>query len=144
MSYSIDANVLLYASDETNAFCEPAKAFLGDCASRSEPLCLCWPVVMAYLRIATHPRIFTNPLSPPVAMRNIEALLALPHCRTISEGACFWSLYRQIADRAVVRANLVPDAHIAALLMEHDVGVIYTRDRDFTKLAAVRTRDPFE
>ncbi len=143
MSYSIDANVLLYASDETNALCTASKAFLAECSARTEPLCLCWPVVMAYLRTATHPRIFTEPLSPSTAAANVEALLALPQARPITEGNRFWQIYREISGQVVVRANLVPDAHIAALLLEHDVGTIYTRDADFRKFPGIRVRDPF-
>ena len=143
MSYSIDSNVLLYASDESSPWCESAKEFLSWSASRSEPLCLCWPTLMAYLRIATHSKIFTNPLSPATARSNIEALIALPHSRLITEGERFWGIYRSITEQVVVRANLVPDVHLAALLVEHDVSVLYTRDRDFAKIDVVKTRDPF-
>jgi toxin-antitoxin system PIN domain toxin len=142
VSYAIDSNILLYASDEASDLCERAKTFLRECSARSEPFCLCWPVAMAYLRIATHPRIFTSPLTPSTAMGNIEALISLPHCRLISEGSRFWSCYQSIASKIVVRANLVPDAHVAALLIEHDIPTIYTRDKDFAKFDGITPLDP--
>jgi len=142
VSYSIDANILLYASDETSPHCGTAKRFLSDCASRSEPFCLCWPVVMAYLRIATHPRIFDSPLSPIIAMANIERLLSLPQIRLLAEGSRFWECYREVAAPLTLRGNLVPDAHIAALLLEHGVPTLFTHDRDFLKFEHLTVRDP--
>lgn len=62
MSYSLDANVLLSASDRSSPRHDAALAFLGRCATGPHLLCLTWPTVMAYLRIATHSGIFSNPL----------------------------------------------------------------------------------
>ena len=61
MSYSFDANVLLYASDEGSEFHNRAKEFLMGRQEDSDILCLTWPVLMAYQRIATHPSILQNP-----------------------------------------------------------------------------------
>ena len=51
---------------------------------------------MSYLRIATHPAIFNQPLAYEEAARNVEALLAVPHCRVISEEEAFWDHYREL------------------------------------------------
>jgi hypothetical protein len=50
-----------------------------------EVLCLTWPTLMSYLRIATHQSIFAAPLTPEEALSNIVALLTLPHVRVVSE-----------------------------------------------------------
>jgi toxin-antitoxin system PIN domain toxin len=142
MSYSVDTNVLLYASDTGSRWHGPAADFLARCATRPELFCLAWPTLMAYLRIATHPSIFGSPLTPRQAEANVEALLALPRVRVLAEGDGFWPGYRAITD-APIRGNLVPDAHLAALLLEHGVQVLYTRDRDFLKFATLRVEDPF-
>ena len=97
---------------------------------------------MAYLRIATHPGIFGSPLSPGEAEANIDTLLALPRVRVLGEGAGFWPAYQALTD-APVRGNLVPDAHLAALLLEHGVHLLYSRDRDFLKFPTLRVEDPF-
>lgn len=62
--------------------------------------------------------------------------------RTLSEGESFWSHDRALTDRVPTRANLVPDAHLAALLREHGVKVLYTHDRDFRKFDFLDVRDP--
>ena len=142
MSYSIDVNVLLYASNAGCAEHAKASAFLAECAGSRELLCLAWPTLMGYLRIATHPAIFNHPLSHDEAARNVDALLTLPQVRTIGEGEDFWPLYRSLAAELPVRGNLVPDAHLAALLRQHGVKTLYTRDRDFRKFGGLTVRDP--
>lgn len=144
MSHAIDANLLLYASDASSAFHERAAAFLRRSAEGPELLYLPWPSVMAYLRIATHPAIFEQPLSPEEAAGNVESLLARPQVRPIGEIDGFWLAYRRITDGLVVRGNLVPDAHLAALLLQHGVTTLWTHDRDFRRFEGLRVRDPFE
>lgn len=144
MSYAIDANLLLYASDASSAFHERAVAFLRRCAEGPELLYLPWPIVMAYLRIATSPAIFEHPLPPAEAVGNIESLLARPQVRPIGEIDGFWQVYRRTTDGLVVRGNLVPDAHLAALLRQHGVTTLWTHDRDLRRFEGLRVRDPFE
>jgi hypothetical protein len=98
---------------------------------------------MGYLRIVTHPAILPRPLAPVQAMRNVEALLDRPHVRTAGESEAFWSTFRSTAgDRP--RGNDVPDAHLAALMRQHGVRLIYTRDRDFRRFDGIEARDPFD
>ena len=75
MSYSLDVNILLYSSDTSSPFHAKAKSFLESCMSRSDVLYLSWPTIMSYLRIATHPSIFDEPLTPEEAMANVETLI---------------------------------------------------------------------
>lgn len=143
MSCALDTNVLLYASDASSPFHERARGVLERCAAGPELLYLPWPVAMSYLRIATHPAIFEHPLSPEEAMANVEALLSRSHVRTLGELEGFWDVYRQTTADLVVRGNLVPDAHLAALLLQHGVTTLWTHDRDFRKFEGIRVCDPF-
>ena len=83
MSYAIDVDILLYASDAESPLHARASAFLRQCVSGREVFCVAWPSLMSYLRMATHPAIFSRPLAHEEAARNVEALLAVPHCRAI-------------------------------------------------------------
>lgn len=143
MSYSIDANILLYASDNGNSLHKQANDFLKDCFERQETLCICWPTLMAYLRIATHPRIFDQPLTPSQAMGNVEGLIGLPQVRMFSEEDDFWTFYCRAKGDLQARGNLVPDIQIAALLLQHDVRTIYTNDADFKKFDFLEVRNLF-
>ncbi|MGE0043343.1 MAG: TA system VapC family ribonuclease toxin [Vicinamibacterales bacterium] len=143
MSYSLDANVLLFASDRTCDRHRAAREFLDSCATSPEVLCVTWPTLMAYLRIATHPRIFAAPLAPEEAWANVKALLALPHARAVSEQDGFMDAYLHVTAGTTVRGNLVPDAHVAAILFQNGVRTLYSNDRDFRKFESLDVRDPF-
>jgi uncharacterized protein len=144
VSYAIDVDVLLYASDRSSARSARATAFLAECAAGPEVVCVAWPTLTAYLRLATHPSIFAHPLSPDEAMGNVEAFLRLPHVRALGEEEGFWAVYRDVAGSTPTRGNLVPDAHLAALLRQHGVTTLYTSDKDFRKFDFLRVRNPFD
>jgi len=143
VSYSLDVNVLLYASDRTSDRHIRARSLVESCAAGPEILCLTWPTLMSYLRIATHPRIFASPLSPDEALGNVSALIGLPHVRAVSELDGFLDAYKHVAGEIAARGNLVPDAHVAAILFQHGVRTIYSNDRDFRKFQSLDVRDPF-
>ena len=143
MSFSWDVDVLLYASDTASPVHAAARRFLESAAAADDLLCLGWPTVMPHLRIATHPRIFTTPLSPAEAMDNVEALAGLSHVRLLAEEEGFLAVCREVSKALPVRGNLVPDAHLAALLKQHGVRQLFTRDTDFRKLDFLEISDPF-
>ena len=143
MSFALDVNILLYASDSSSAVHAGALDLLRSVALGDEVCYLPWPTVMGYLRIATHPRIFSTPLSPTEAQGNIDRLLERPHVRCVGEADGFWEVYRNLTRDVPARGNLVPDAHIAAILKQHDIRTLYTRDRDFARFAFLRVIDPF-
>jgi predicted nucleic acid-binding protein len=62
----------------------------------------------------------------------------------VSETEGFWPLYTQIAKEVPARGNLVPDAHIAAILKLHGIRTLYSRDRDFARFAFLRVIDPLK
>ncbi len=143
MSFAIDLNLLLYASDRKSPLQARAARFLADHATGDELMCISWPIVMGYLRVVTHPGVFVQPLSPDEAMANIENLVGLPHVRVLAEEDGFWGVYRKVASEQPVRGNLVPDAHLAALLRQHGVRTLYSNDRDFLKFDFLEVRNPF-
>ncbi len=142
MSFGIDVNILLYASDESSPLHDKAAEFLHQCAGGREVFCLAWLTVMSYVRMATHPAIFDRPLAHEDAARNVEALLAIPSCRVIAEEEGFWDVYREVTKDVPTKGNLVPDAHLVALLSQHGVVKLYTHDRDFRKFSFLDVRDP--
>lgn len=142
MSYSIDANLLIYASDEFSPHQEKASEFLQARAEDPDLLCMTWPTLMAYQRIVTHPSIFRNPVSPEEAWENVTSLLELPRCRIITEEGDFCADYRAATQGIVTRGNLVPNAHIATILRQHGVKRIYTADTDFRKFNFLEVVNP--
>jgi len=144
MSYTLDANLLLYASDDSSAHHDRALAFLQSVAGGPEIAYIFWPTIMAYLRIATHSGIFSRPLPLDAAIANVDALIRQPHVQAVGESGRFWAAFRSLAADAAPSGNLVPDAHIVALMLEHGVRTIWSHDRDFRRFSGIEVRDPFD
>lgn len=142
MSVTVDANVLVYASNEADPSHAIARALLERLADGPGLVYLFWPTTIGYLRIVTHPAILPRPLAAAEATANVEELLSRPHVRTPGESEGFWELYRATAGEHD-RGNDIPDAHLAALMRQHGVRVIYTRDRGFRRFEGLEPRDPF-
>jgi len=142
MSATLDTSILVYASNTDDPLHDRAMALVGRLAEGPELVYLFWPVLLGHLRIVTHPGILSTPLSPMIAMRNVEALLDRPHVRAPGEADGFWAVFRSTAGERP-HGNEVPDAHLAALMRQHGVRLIYTRDRDFRRFDGIDARDPF-
>jgi uncharacterized protein len=142
LSATVDTNVLLYAANADDEAHPIARELLERLAAGPDLFYLFWPTIMGFLRIATHPAVFPRPHSPERAVAAISALVGRSNVRTPSETGGFWKLYESTAD-AQTRGNHVPDAHLAALMRQHGVAIIYTRDRDFRRYDGIDARDPF-
>lgn len=138
----MDTNVLLYAANVDDDMHTVARELLERLAVGPDLFYLFWPTIMGFLRIATHPAIFPDPYAPEQALAAIAGLLDRPNVRARGERAGFWELYCSTA-QPQTRGNHVPDAHLAALMRQHGVTVIYTRDRDFRRYDGIDARDPF-
>lgn len=142
MSVTVDANILIYASNEADPLHQPAQALVRRLATGPELVYVFWPTIMTYLRIMTHPAILPHPRNLREAAANIALLLAQPHVRAPGEEDGFWDRFRATAsDQA--RGNDIPDAHVAALMRQHNVRTIFTRDRGFRRFPEIEPRDPF-
>jgi len=142
VSVTVDANVLVYASNEAEPIHRPARELVDRLAAGPEIVYLFWPALIGYLRIVTHPSVLPRPLAPAEAILNVESLVSLPHVRTPGEDAGFWELYLATRNESD-RGNDVPDGHLAALMRQHGVRTIYTRDRDFRRFDGIFAQDPF-
>lgn len=144
MSLTLDANVLVYASDRASPRHERAREVVEAVAAGPDLAYLFWPTIMAYLRIATHPAVFDRPLSAREANENVEMLLSRPHVRAPGEQPEFWRRYRSVAADAAPTGNLVPDTHLVALMLDNEVRTIWTHDRDYRRFKGIEVRDPFD
>ncbi len=143
MSATIDAALLLHASDVSSPRHEPARRHLDRLATGPDLLYLFWPVLLRYLHLATDAAVFARPLAPEAAMGNIEGLLALDHVRTGAEDARFWELFKTGTQPVAARGDLVAEAHVVALMRQHGVVTIWTGARTYWLFEGVRARDPY-
>ncbi len=139
MSLTVDTNVLVYASNIGDPKHEAASRLLDRMTAATELAYLFWPVLFGYLRIVTNSRIFDNPLTPAEALTNIEAMIARPHVRAAGGEAGLITHYREIGGEHT-RGNVVPDAHLVALMRQYGVRTIHTEDRGFRRFEGIEVR----
>ena len=109
--------------------------------SRAEPVRLAWVTVLAFLRISTDPRLFRHPLSMPGAVSLISEWLAQPAVGILHPEERHWAILNKLLSASQARAELVMDAHLAALAIEHGA-ILCTNDRDFTRFPGLRVQYP--
>jgi hypothetical protein len=137
----VDANLLLYATDERSPRHNSARAWLEARLSGDEPVAFAWAVLLAFLRLSTNPRVFANPLSPERAFDVVQTWLAQPCATVVHPGDRHAILVRQLLGSLGTAGNLVTDAHLAALAIEHGAE-LSSCDTDFGRFAGLRWSDP--
>ena len=136
----IDVNLLLYAYDRASPHNEAAAEWLEQVMSAHEPVGLPWATILAFLRISTHPRA-PKPLPLSVAIHTTRNWLLQPSVSIIDPSERHWSILSQLLPASGARGALVTDAHLAALAIEHGA-TLCTNDKDFTRFAGLRVRNP--
>ncbi len=139
----IDANLLIYAIDSASPHHRPARRWLEKVLSGSERVGLTWGVILAFLRIVTHPAVVRRPLSPEAALEYVDSWLAQPYVLTVVPGEKHWLILRNLLRASGTAGNLTSDAHLAALAVELDCE-IYSSDHDFKRFHGVRYVNPIE
>jgi len=137
----LDANLLLYAVNEDAPHHEAAASWLTDRLNGSHRVGLPWQTLTSFLRIATHPRAFPYPFSPPVAWDRVTDWLAAPAAWVPEPGVDHARILGDLVVRHDVRGNLLPDAQLAALALEHGLSVA-SADTDFARFREVRWENP--
>jgi toxin-antitoxin system PIN domain toxin len=139
----VDANLLLYAYNPSFDRHQEAREWLEGVLSRSDPVCLAWATILAFLRIATNPRAFEYPLSIEEAILIVSDWLELPTVTILEPGNRHWAVLTELLSQTQVRGSTVMDAHLAALAIEHGA-VLCTSDRDFARFPNLRMLNPLE
>jgi len=137
----VDANVLLHAVNERAREHAAARGWLEEALSSSEPVAFAWTVILAFLRLSTHPAVFPRPLAPGQAADVVEGWLHASAALPIEPTRRHLPLLRGLLESAGTAGNLVSDAHLAALALEHGATVV-SFDRDFARFPGVTLRRP--
>lgn len=137
----LDANILIYAVDTRSPHHATAAAWLSDTLNGDRRVGLPWQTIGAFLRIITHPRVTTNPLSAAQAQQHVEDWLAAGPVWVPPATERTAALYATLARAHHVTGNLVPDAQLAAAALELGVEVV-SADSDFARFPEVRWVNP--
>lgn len=136
-----DINLLLYAYDSGSPFHGKAAAWWQGCLSGSEPVGLAQVVVFGFVRIATSGRVYQNPMTPIEAAAHVRSWQAQPVVQILEPQADHVGQVLQLLETLGTAGNLVTDAQLAALALEHDA-VLHTADADFLRFRGLRWLNP--
>jgi len=137
----VDANLLVYACVASLPQHARAKAWLDAHLNGTTSVGLPWPSLLGYLRLVTNPRIFTKPERIPSAWQQIQAWLDCPSAWVPAPTERHREVLGSLLTGAVTRSNLIPDAHLAALAIEHGL-TLCSSDGDFARFPGLRWENP--
>lgn len=137
----VDANLLIYATDSTSPRHAPAAAWLEDQLNGTIRVGIPWEALIAFCRIATHPRVMARPLAVSTAWAVVRDWLEAPNVWTPTATERHADVLGGLIERHQVTGNLVYDAHLAAIAIQHGLEVC-TADTDFARFTEVAWRNP--
>ncbi|QBI18447.1 PIN domain-containing protein [Egibacter rhizosphaerae] len=137
----VDANVLLYAVNVDAERHKPSRRWLDRALSGQDTVAFAWVVLLAFVRLATRDGLFPSPLTIDDAMDRVDGWLAAPPAVVVHPTLEHARLVRDLLRGLGAGGNLVNDAHLAALAIEHR-GTIVSFDHDFDRFEGVRREAP--
>ncbi|MGH9214310.1 MAG: type II toxin-antitoxin system VapC family toxin [Acidimicrobiales bacterium] len=137
----VDANVLLYAVNEDADHHVDARAWFEAALNAREPVGFSWLVLLAFMRLSTKLGLFPDPLSVEAATAQVEAWLAQPPSVVLEPTSRHLQVLAGLLKQTGTGGNLVSDAHLAALAVEH-AAVVVTYDNDFGRFKGVDWQPP--
>jgi toxin-antitoxin system PIN domain toxin len=137
----IDANLLLFAVNEQAHRHDLAAEWLTRQLNGGRRVGLPWQTLGAFLRIATNPRAFRRPLAPVKALEVLSNWLSAPVAWIPQPGAEYHRVLGQLITTYNVSGNLITDAMLAALAIEHGL-TLYSADTDFARFRELRWENP--
>lgn len=136
-----DVNVLVYAYREDAPRHDRYRAWLEGVLNAREAYGLSDLVLAGFLRVVTHPRVFSPPSPTGHALEFADALRGHPNCVHVAAGERHWDIFAGLCREARAKGNLIPDAYLAALAIESGSEWM-TTDRDYSRFPGLRWRDP--
>jgi len=137
----VDANLLLYAANQDAPEHEAARAWLDAQLNGTVRVGLPWPTLLAFVRIASNPSIVQRPATTAAAWRQVREWLAVETVWIPQPGAGHADLLERLLALPMITSRLVPDAHLAALAIEHGLTLCST-DGDFARYPGLRWENP--
>jgi toxin-antitoxin system PIN domain toxin len=136
-----DLNLLTYAVDEESSEHLRASRWWNDALSGSETVGLAWTVLLGFVRLTTNARVFRSPLASDAALDYVDRWLAHPITTVVDPTTRHAQVLRDLLATTGTAGNLVPDAHLAALAVEHGA-TLCSADRDFGRFVGLEWVNP--
>ena len=136
-----DVNLLIYAHNADAPRHEEARGWLQDTLNGSEAVGLPWAVICGFIRIATHPRVFVEPMHAEQALNHTRTWLSCPAVDVLDPGPRHLEIMARLLSEAGTAGTLTTDAHLAAIAIEHNC-TLASNDVDFGRFSGLRWDNP--
>jgi uncharacterized protein len=137
----VDANLLVYASDQASPDHARARTWLEAQLNAPHRVGLPWPTLLAFVRLVTNPVIVRYPITPAAAFAYAREWLARPNVWVPAPGDEHADIVERLLATAGMSSRLVPDAHLAALAIEHGL-TLCSSDGDFARFPGLAWNNP--
>lgn len=137
----IDINLLVYSVDDTSSRFDRASSWVQQVMAGRETVAMPWAVLAGFVRVTTNPRVMSAPLTVGAALDDVDGWLARPNVVVVEPTDRHAAVLRELLAPIDVGGNLVSDAHLAALAIEHGAE-LNSCDTDFSRFSGLRWRDP--
>jgi uncharacterized protein len=138
-----DANLLIYAYDRSSKSHQAAREWWESTLSGAEPVGVPWIVVLAFVRLVTHPILSSNPMTARQARQAVDSWLGVDHVRLLTPQKTTFELFFDLLEQVNTGGNLTTDAMIAALAIEHG-GNVRSTDTDFSRFPGLHWENPLK
>lgn len=140
---AVDTNLLVFAEIRSSSYHRLAVTQVRELAQGALPWAIPWPCVYEFLRVVTHPRVYDPPVPMSIALADLRRILDSPSLVLLGETPRHPEVMKRVIETSGATGNLVHDAHIAALCLEHGVTELLTGDRDFSRFPGLNVTNPF-
>jgi len=137
----VDANLLVYAANQSAPEHDRARSWLDSHLSGTARVGLPWPSLLAFVRLVSNPGILRNPVTPREAWRQVKEWLDSDAAWIPLPGTQHFDVLGTLLEDPLVSSRLVPDAHLAALAIEHGLTLCST-DGDFARFRGLKWENP--
>ena len=136
-----DVNVLVYAHREEMQEHSACKAWLDETLGGDAAFGIFDSVLSSFVRVVTHPRVFTTPTPLNVALAFANGVRGHPNCVVVQPGPKHWAIFERLCRESGAKGNIVADAYLAALCVESGSEWV-TTDRDYSRFVGLRWSSP--
>lgn len=140
---AIDTNILVFAEIRTSLHHHVARRILTELAEGTVPWAIPWPCIYEFLRVVTHPGVYHPPIPAKMALRDLRRIFSSPMLMLLRETPNHPQIMMTVIEEGGASGNLIHDAHIAALCIEHGISELITGDRDFSRFGSLSVINPF-
>ena len=109
--------------------------------SGTEPVGFAWIVLLGFVRLMSSRRVLLEPMAAGEAVEHCRERLAQPSTRIVTPGPTHLDILSNLVADPSISANLVTDAHLAALAIEHQA-TLHSNDSDFSRFSRLKWHNP--